>query len=282
MGNPLLEITGEINLTDPALVLAIRGWVDGGLVASSFGDHLTRGGAVVAVFNPDDVFDYRSTRPTIEFSDKRAPTISWPELVVKAVSIGDTDLLVLSGTEPNSRWQGIATELVRLAQRTGVTKVVAAGAVPAAVPHTRPTPVMTTSSDPLLQAQGLPVGGLEVPAALVNTLSNRLATELGIPEVGFWALIPSYVSGAYWPGVQALVARVMTYLDSDLEVSEIAILADEMRSRLTHAMADHPETLRFVERLEQATTGMLSDDGDIAGEIEEFLKSLGGEDNPFT
>ncbi|MGA7272357.1 MAG: PAC2 family protein, partial [Acidimicrobiia bacterium] len=101
----MLETESPIDLTDPQLVIAVSGWVDGGFVTTKVGEYLANLGQVVAGFKPDDLYDYRSNRPTIEFSDGAVTEIRWPSLSISASTEGRAHLLVLTGAEPDTRWQ---------------------------------------------------------------------------------------------------------------------------------------------------------------------------------
>ena len=51
------------------------------------------------------------------------------------------DLLILHGPEPDFRWQELAGDVLGIrAASKGVVQWVTLGAIPAATPHTRPTP----------------------------------------------------------------------------------------------------------------------------------------------
>lgn len=165
---PLLKIKAPITGRNATLVLALSGWVDAGSAASSAADALTRQGHTVAVFDADEIYDYRSVRPEVDFAEDGTTEVRWPSLSLTAVSHESVDLLVLSGTEPNFRWRTIASELAGLASTVEIGRVISLGAVPAAVPHTRPTPIMVTSDDPDIRSVGLPEGTFTVPGALVS------------------------------------------------------------------------------------------------------------------
>jgi PAC2 family len=275
---PLLQIEDRLDVQDPVLVIAISGWVDGGMVATRVGEHLTGLGRVVAEFRADDIYDYQSNRPTLEIAGGATADIVYPALAISSVSSDSHDLLVLTGTEPSSKWQGISAELAALAETLGVTKVVAVGAIPAMVPHTRATPIITTSTDPAIEPSGIPAGRLVVPAALVNVAAHQVATSNDIPEIGIWAQVPHYVSGVYWPGVEAVVTRLATQIGIHTPMEELTRAASEMISRLDAAVAAKPEAQQFIRELEEATPGFAIDDTtDLGDEIEEFLRSLGEE-----
>ncbi|CAN5827056.1 filament polymerization regulator ParJ [soil metagenome] len=279
---PILEVTGQIDLQDPILVVAISGWVDAGAVSTAVGGHLTSQGKIVAAFDPDAVFDYSSSRPTMEFDGGAAAQIHWPSLSITAVPGGRNDLLVMTGTEPDSSWQAASAELARLATAAGVTKVVAVGAIASAVPHTLATPIMISSTDPDLEPVGIPAARFSVPASFVNATTHLISEQSGIPSVGFWAQVPHYVSGIYWPAAEALLTRMSGFLDVDLDLTELHSHAQEMLTRLNEAVADRPDAMEFIRSLEAGTPGFAFDDGsNIADEVESFLRGVGDDDNPF-
>lgn len=280
---PLLEIKAPITVRNATLVLAVSGWVDAGSVATNAAAALTRHGRTVAVFDADQIYDYRSVRPEVDFAGDGTTEVRWPSLSLTAVSQESVDLLVLSGSEPNLKWQAIASELAGLASTVEMGRVVSLGAVPAAVPHTRPTPIMVTSDDPDIPSVGLPEATFTVPGAIVNVIGHEIRREAKTTDVGFWAQIPHYVSGEYWPGTVALLERVSAALGLQADVAEMSRTADEQRSRLDAATNERPEARAYVQRLEEISAGSINPmSGDQLGEeVEEFLRSLGDEDNPF-
>lgn len=279
----ILEITSQMDLRSPVLVVAISGWVDAGAVATSVGGHLTSEGEVVATFDPDAVFDYSSSRPTMEFAGGAAARIHWPSLTITAVPGDRNDLLVLTGSEPDSRWQEASAELAQLATASGVTKVIAVGAIAAAVPHTLATPIMISSTDPDLEPVGIPTAQFSVPASFVNATTHLVSRQSGIPSVGFWAQVPHYVSGVYWPAAEALLTRMSGFLDVDLDLTDLHSQAQEMIARLNEAVAERPDAMELIQSLEAGTPDFAFDDGsNIADEVESFLRGVGDDDNPFT
>lgn len=279
---PLLEIKAPITIRNPTLVLAVGGWVDAGSVATTAAASLTREGHTVAVFDPDEIFDYRSVRPEVDFARGGTAEVRWPSLSLTVVSNKPVDLLVLSGTEPNMRWRAIASELAGLASTLEVGRVISLGAVPAAVPHTRPTPIMITSDDPEIPSIGLPEATFTVPGAIVNVIGEQVRREAKTTSVGFWAQIPHYVSGEYWPGAVALLDRVSDALRLAVEFDDLRHSAEEQRSHLDAAASQRPEARAYVQKLEGISEGGNPMSANQLGEeIEEFLRSLGDDHNPF-
>ena len=140
----LLEIENAGDLVAPVVIAALDGWVDAGGAATAAAGHLAAGGARVVTFDDDRLFDYRARRPTLDIVDGRPATLEWPELTLRRVKIGEQDVLVLTGPEPDFLWRELSASAVELARRLGVAEWISLGAIPAAVPHTRDVPILGT------------------------------------------------------------------------------------------------------------------------------------------
>ena len=90
LADPLPEID------DPIVLAAFDGWVDAGTAATSVLTVLGDEGEPVATFDPDQLFDYRSRRPTLEIRDGRLTSLAWPEVTLRVSRFSGLDLLVLN------------------------------------------------------------------------------------------------------------------------------------------------------------------------------------------
>jgi hypothetical protein len=277
---PLYRLDDTEGLVAPTLIAAFDGWVDAGSAATAAAGRIADGGRVVATFDADRLFDYRARRPTLEIVDGRPATLSWPELVIRRTRIGDRDILVLSGPEPDFRWHEFADDAVEIATRLGVADWVSLGAIPAAVPHTRPVPVLGTASRSGLLRAGVepgPEGVLRVPSAALSVV-DMAVTAAGIPAVGYFAQVPHYVSGAY-PGAAIELLRIVgLHLGAEIAPGPLAEEAWQLRTRLDAATAIDEATRSHVERLETMVDEARRPSGDdLISEIERFLRDRGGE-----
>lgn len=259
-------------LKDPILVLCLDGWVNAGSAASLVAS--TLGGKLVAAGDPDLLFDYRVSRPILDFVEGAMTKLAWPELGIRHLATGDADLLIVSGTEPNWNWQRLGRELAAVAVQVGVRQHVSVGGIPWATPHTRPVQVMTTASDRahIPPSADLPIGLLRVPAAAVSALEFQVASA-GIPTVGFWARVPQYVGVEYPAAALALIERVAHHLGVALSSGGLEEAANEQRTQLDAVMVTRPEVRAMVEQLEGAVDAAGSVSGEeLAAEIERFLR----------
>jgi predicted ATP-grasp superfamily ATP-dependent carboligase len=190
------------------------------------------------------------------------------------------DLLILHGPEPDFRWKELAGDVLGFALENGVAQWVTLGAIPAATPHTRPTPVFATASqEGLLKphlSQG-PDGLLRVPSACLSVL-ELTASEGGVPAVGFYAQVPPYVGGPYAPASIALLEVMGEHLGITLPLGGLPEEARTQRATLDAAVASQSETREMVEQLEaqQGDEDEPIPSGDeLATEIERYLRGQG-------
>jgi hypothetical protein len=264
-------------LHDAVLVASFDGWVDAAEAASGAVAHVSVDSSPVASFDADALFDYRSRRPILDVNDGRLSDLSWPELTIRHVRAGTRDLLVFAGAEPDLRWRELADDVAGLVARLGVTQWVSLGAVPAAVPHTRPVPVLATASaDGLLGAADKrgPEGLLRVPSAAISVLEMAVSAG-GTPAVGFFAQVPPYASVGYAAASIALLDRLAGHLGVVFDVDDLVADEREQRARYDAAMAGDAILRETVSRLEEMVGDEASErlpSGDeLAREIQRFL-----------
>lgn len=278
---PLYRFDDIDDLGAPVVVAAFDGWIDAGAASTTAAAHLAEGGRIAARFAADRLFDYRARRPMLEIVDGRPATLAWPELALRRTCLGERDLLVLAGPEPDFRWRELCEAAAEIATRLGVAEWISLGAIPAAVPHTRPVPVMGTESRPGLLRGDVrpgPEGVLRVPAAAISVLDIAISAA-GIPAVGYFAQVPHYVTGPYPAAAIELLRVVGLHLGHDVPLGSLPDDARQLRVRLNAATAADETTRTHVERLEATVNEARRPSGDdLIGEIERFLRERGGED----
>jgi PAC2 family len=271
-------------LRAPILVGAFDGWIDAGGAASTAAEQLAEGATTIATVDPDALFDYRSRRPVLDVVDGTLHHLAWPELVVAHLALDERDVLVLYGPEPDFRWQELGNEAAEVATRLGVLQWVSLGAIPAAVPHTRPVPVFGTASADGLLADDMekgPAGLLRVPAAALSVIEMAMA-RAGIPTVGFYGQVPHYVGGPFAPAAIALLDHLGRHLSVDLPLGGLADEALAQRTRLDTAVGSDDDAREYLERLESmgGDDGSIPSGDELASEIERYLQGEAGGDEP--
>ncbi len=271
------------SLADPVLIVAFEGWVSAGSAGTGTADHIAADGRIIARFDSDALFDYRANRPTVEFVQGVVRDIHWPELVLRHAVVEGRDLMILSGTEPNWNWQRLGSELGQLATKLGIVEQISLGGIPWAIPHTRPTTIITTASDESRIPPGSdrPEGLLRAPGAAVSIVEEYVR-KTGIPTMGFWARVPHYVGTMYYPAVLALVERVRSHLGVPISLGELLEDADRQRQQLDAIIENQPSARAIVEQLENLIDDAEGVSGEeLAAEIERFLRQEGGNGSAF-
>jgi proteasome assembly chaperone (PAC2) family protein len=279
-------------LRAPALVCAFKGWNDAADAASSALSFVA--GALdaqrFATIDPEEFYDFQSTRPRVALADGQAREIQWPavELYEARVPRAPRDLVLLCGSEPSLRWRTFTRVVVELAEALGTQLVVTLGALLADVPHTRPVAVTGLASDAALVARlGLARSSYEGPTGIIGVL-HAACQGSGLPSASLWAAVPHYVAAAPNPtAALALVRRLEGLVGVAVDASELEGAAVEYERQVNLAVQSDPDVQAFVERLEQAAeseaaeqSGELPSGDAIARELQRFLRQRASDDPP--
>src|SRR3954451_17909987 len=148
---PLIWESRPDGLRAPALVAAFSGWNDAGDAASAaltfIGESL--GAERFARIDPEDFYDFQSTRPHIAFNEDRTREITWPgvEIFDARVPRAHRDLILVQGPEPSMSWKPFCQILIDPAEALGPQPVVTMGTTLADVPHPHPVSFTGLVSD---------------------------------------------------------------------------------------------------------------------------------------
>jgi predicted ATP-grasp superfamily ATP-dependent carboligase len=256
MADSELRVSARPELTRPVLVAAFRGWNDGAQAASLAAGYLVRlwGAEQFAEVDPEGFFDFQATRPHVSLVDGVTRQIDWPETAFYHAKPGrlDRDVVLLLGIEPNIRWRAFTDLVVGQTQELGIELVVTLGALLADVPHTRPSPVTGSASDPeLVRELGLSTSRYEGPTGIVGVLHDA-CNKAGIPSASLWAAVPHYVSLTPSPrAAAALCERLGGLLGTEIDTAELSQAAETYEEQVSQAVAADEETAAYVEELER-------------------------------
>src|SRR5919204_2323384 len=276
-----LRIGALPELQSPVLVAAFRGWNDGAHGASLAAEYLARRWEAERFgdIDPEEFFDFQSTRPHVSLEAGLTRRIDWPENAFHHARLPglERDVVLLIGVEPNLRWRTFAGLVVDLAQQLGVELVVTIGALLADVPHTRPVPVTGSASDPeLVERLGLATSRYEGPTGIVGVLHDACA-RVGLPSASLWAAVPHYVSLTPSPrAALSLCDRLSGLLGISIPAAELEEAARAYEQQVSEAVASDEETAAYVEELERRADTIEASDlpsGDaLAAELTRYLR----------
>jgi proteasome assembly chaperone (PAC2) family protein len=278
------------HLRSPILVCAFRGWNDAAAAAStalaSVANDLE--GELIARIDPEDFFDFQSTRPTIAMDEGQTRRIEWPENNVIAVRVpsADRDLVLFDGTEPNLRWRTFSETIATVADALGVEMVISLGALIAEVSHTLPVPITgLASSQELVEELELERSSYEGPTGIVGVVHD-LCRQSGLDSASLWAAVPHYVAAVPNPkAALALLRRLEGLTGIAVEASELEEETIDYEEQIGRAVAANPEIEELVARIEAEQVDLLDGEGELpnadtlAREFQRFLKQRGDQQN---
>jgi hypothetical protein len=275
-------------LHTPLFVVAFEGWNDAGDAASLAVGYLTQawGAERFATIDPEEFYDFTSTRPQVRLEDGETRALDWPEVELLSARIPGTaaggtarDVVLVRGVEPQLRWRTFCGLLVDVAKGFGADLAVILGALLADVPHTRPVRISGNADDADLAARlGLVPSAYEGPTGIVGVLHHAFS-EAGVPSASFWAAVPHYVHQVPSPkAALALVERSASLIGAPVNPLELRVAAEEYVRQVSERVADDDDAAAYVASLEAADdseadpTTLLGDPDRLAEEVERFLR----------
>ena len=282
--DPIIWEREPPELRSPVLVASFSGWND---AASAAGTALGAIGAtleteLIARIDPEEFFDFQANRPTIEITGGAMQGVEWPDnLIVAATAEGaERDLLLISGTEPSTRWRTFCTSVIDVAEACGVESVVTFGSLIADVAHTRPVPITgLATDDAMIEQLGFEDVAYEGPTGILG-IFHAACRERGLAAASLWAAVPHYAAAVPNPKAGlALLRRLEGMIGIAVEAPDLEEAAAAFEHQVTEAVAANPEIREMVEQLEEQqdeVAGFSQDEvpsGDaIAREFQRFLR----------
>jgi len=275
-------------LRAPAIVCAFKGWNDAGDAASTAVQFVgtSLGATRFASIDPEEFYDFQSTRPQVRVDESGVREITWPavEIYEARVPRAPRDLVLIVGHEPSYRWRTFCQLVVDLGEALGAQLVVSLGALLADVAHTRPIAVTGIASDrSLVDRLDVMSSSYEGPTGIVGAL-QAASTKAGVPSASLWAAVPHYIASAPNPkAALALVRKLEGLVGVTVDATELEQASQDYERQVNLAVQSDPDVQAFVERLERAADEEeppldprdLPSGDRIASEFQRFLKQRG-------
>lgn len=220
-----IELFHSPELRGLNMLMGFTGFADAGHVVRQINAELLDGldadAEVVAVFDADQLIDYRSRRPHISFVEDHLQDYQAPKLALYRLKDGlGEPFLLLAGFEPDLQWERFSRAVVGIVEKLDVNLVTWIHSIPMPVPHTRPVGVTVHGNRPeLIEGISSWKPTVEVPAAIGHILELRL-TEAERNVAGYVIHVPHYLSEAEYPpaavaGLEYLGAATSLMLPTD-------------------------------------------------------------------
>ncbi len=275
----LVNVRERPRLRDPFLVLHLSGWTDAGLAGQTAAAFLRArwNSRSIAEFDLDELIDYRARRPIIRLAGGTIEQLTWSPIELAAgTTAGGRDVLLLTGPEPDFRWNSFIDQVLELCHELGVAEVFGLGAFPAPSLHTDPVAVLGTSADPELAGRLETVPAIiELQAGIQSVLEERLY-RAGIPATGLWARVPPYLAGGtHPPAALALVESLARLVGVEVDATELVAASKEHLEQVEQAIRERPQIAEFIGQIralvEQGGDDRIPSGEEIAAELERFL-----------
>jgi len=267
----------------PVLVAAFEGWNDAGNAASGAVRYLRDrwGARPFAALDPEEFYDFSTTRPEVRLSEGITREIVWPVNEFSAATLpnGSGDVAVLLGTEPQLRWRTFSDQIVDVARALGVELVMTLGALLADVAHTRPVKITGTAADDELVARlDLTRSTYEGPTGIVGVLHDACG-RAKLPSASLWAAVPHYVAATPSPKASlALIERAARLLSTSVMTADLQTRALDYERQVSEIVASDEDVAAYVQRLESSADQddmadmELPSAESLAAEVERFLR----------
>jgi len=272
--------TARPALREPVVIAAFEGWNDAGDAATTAARYLIDRWDVeqVGEVDPEEFYDFTSTRPQVHLDDDGRREIIWPstEIFAGTIAGSDADVVIIVGAEPQLRWRTYCGELTEIATDQQASLCLTLGALLAEVPHTRPTSIVGTAYEAdVVAGLDLRPSTYEGPTGIVGVLHDAWRSG-GLRSASLWATVPSYVPGAPSPkAALALIERTTTMLQAWVPTTDLEIASAAYERQVSELVDADEETSTYVTSLEErhdSDPGVVPSAESIAEEVERFLR----------
>ncbi|MDO5029201.1 MAG: PAC2 family protein [Corynebacterium sp.] len=290
---PVPDVTGgEEHLT---LVIALNGYADAGHAITESARFLLDAleHRPLVNFSIDELVDYRSRRPAVTMNHDEIVDVADLNLSLDVVRDNSgKPFLLLSGPEPDMRWEAFSAAVADLAERYNVGRTVSLYSAPMTVPHTRPLGIIAHGSDQR-KLKDLHKWGnrVTVPGAASLNIEYEL-TRRGRDAFGFTAQVPHYVAASEYPLASLrLLQEVAKIAGLDLPLEALERESARVAEILNAQTNESGEVSQLVNLLEEQydqevrrrqaleSSPLLGPDGEmpsgdeLGAEFEKFLAS---------
>ncbi len=269
------------------LVHAFTGFLDAGSATAQATKTIMSGTSrLLADFDLDEVLDYRSRRPPLTYVNDHFTDVDWPSIALYEVTDdAGRRFLMLTGPEPDYRWQGFIQAVLAMIDRLDVALTVGLSAVPWPTPHTRPVGVTIHGTDPrLLPDEDPMLGTLQVPGHIGGLLELRLG-QTGRDAIGIAAQVPHYLSQVDYP--RAAITMLTALHDTTglvIDTDSLLPAAERAEAEIAGQVEQSDEFASVLAALEQQydqvmavrkdSVADLPTADEIAAQVEQFLARM--------
>jgi proteasome assembly chaperone (PAC2) family protein len=245
----------EPKLVNPVLIAAFEGWNDGGVASTSAVERLVKAfdAEPFARLDPEEFYLFSENRPTVRLVEGRTRRVTWQTNTFYHGRMTGTgrDVILFHGSEPNLKWRTYCDNLVAMARRYEVKRLVTLGAYLADVLYTLPVQITGFATEPDIEERyGLRRSNYEGPTGVVGVLSDYCQQQ-GMDVLSLWAAVPYYISIPNPKAVHSLLSKLVAIFSFEFDLSSLEQDADNFDNEINDVVAKDPNVAAYVRELKK-------------------------------
>lgn len=243
------------NVKGLTMLMGLSGFAEAGYtvkqVSSELMGNLSKD--IVAMFDVDQLIDYRARRPHITFMEDHFTNYKAPKLALYRLYDGlNKPFLFLTGLEPDFQWERFSKAILLLVKELEIKLIAWVHAIPMPVPHTRPLAVTVHGNrKDLISGISLWKPTVEIQSSITHLIELRLV-QAGYKVAGYVIYVPHYLAEAEYPS-SAVVA--LEYLGAAtslmLPTDKLRESSREVNRQIAEQVANSPDIQSVVKSLEE-------------------------------
>lgn len=275
MSDPL-QWKSKPRVSRPVLITAFEGWNDAGESASRAIRWLTRewNAREFCAIDPEEFYVFTETRPTIRMEGEHTERLQWPTNRFFSARVADRDIILFDGIEPQLKWRTFCNALISLAKKIGVSEIFTLQSSLADVPHTRPSKVMSFTTDPTLASvmDSTSQPTYEGPTGITSVFREYCDTE-NLDVASLWVSVPHYVGHIHSPkATLSLIRTITSYLRIPINTESLQDASNAYEKQVTELVNSDDDVAEYVRELEETSDVEDADAESLGQAAERFLR----------
>ena len=245
------------------LLLALTGWMDGGLVSTGTVKHFMQGRDLQKVAQIASGGFYIDNFPgSMEISALFRPHAKYEGGLLKSYDVMQNLFLAdpsagmafFTGREPNLDWQGFGEAIFEVVEQLGCSRIIFIGSFGGTVPHTRDprlfASVSTKSLLSLLNTHDLRPTDYDGPASFATYLLDQ-APRHKVDMISIAAEIPGYLQGINPLSIEMVSRRLARLMNLPLDLNALRAASNAWELQVSEAVEKDQNLAATVRKLEE-------------------------------
>ena len=260
--SPLTLLTTP-RMDGATMLLALTGWMDGGLVSTGTVKHLMDDRDLIEVARVDPAGFYIDSFPgSMEVTALFRPHVKYVGGLVESFDMPSNEfhadpganIAFFVGKEPNLNWPGFADCIFEVVERLGVSRILFMGSFGGTVPHTREPRLFGSVSEkrllPLLEQHALRPTDYEGPGSFATYLLAQ-SPKRRVEMLSISAEIPGYLQGANPLSIEAVTRRLAAIMELPVDLAKLREASTEWEMQVSEVVEKDEDLAKTVRKLEE-------------------------------